>query len=444
MRKLFVLIMTVLIPSVWAGGMVGNGGDSVIQDFNLRGIQLAAYFKAEPQVAQAAGIDAEVFLQIVRKTKLESKERLELNGVEVDAINYPSERRIEISRGRWLQSDSLKNAYFVQRRIALHEFLWVYGIADANYAVSNPIIANLEKSAALMLDPEIRKAVFEKFCDRIYSRRFVEAQSLLTWGMDLNQDCPYPAKRVARDQRRPLPLLISAPSTRHNDEAQRKTLIRKLLEYGADPNENCRPNGKVLAVAAVVELDVAQLLLDFGADPNSSSQTTGMGSNMSAFAFATLGKYGPYDWELSTKGFWLLFNAGGDVNLSFPNVWGIMSSPARIIVQAENKVDLVEALLETGKVDWCDSVEPRTQKRTFDEVRPEYQPLLEKYKISCGRFAAVSADAATCVQAKQVAERQCHLQGFAIATFDHQNYSDDGCAELSNGKTFRAYFHCTD
>jgi hypothetical protein len=132
------------------GGMVGNGGDAVLQEFNLRALQLAGFFKVESAVAQAYSIDAKLFLEVVKKTKIEAKDRLFLDGVEVDAINYPSEFRIEMNRMRWAATAIRADSYLVQRRIVLHEFLWVYGISDEKYAVSNPIIVEVESNQPII------------------------------------------------------------------------------------------------------------------------------------------------------------------------------------------------------------------------------------------------------------------------------------------------------
>ena len=61
-------------------------------------------------------------------------------GVEVDAINYPDENRIEVSRYRW-------NEYFVdrmqRRRLVLHEYLSVMGLDDDKFRITDKTYLSL-------------------------------------------------------------------------------------------------------------------------------------------------------------------------------------------------------------------------------------------------------------------------------------------------------------
>jgi len=416
-----------------AGIMVGNGGDAVLQEFNLRGIQLAAYFKAEPQVAQTYGIDPAKFLQTVKKVILEGEDHLYLNGTEVDAINYPSEMRIQVSRTRWRDSATRDDAYFVQRRIALHEYLWIYGINDENYKVSNPIISELEKSSAGVLDPDIRRAIVQNLCERIENANYAGAQSLLVWGLDLNESC---TSAKFDETASPLTIIIDSFYFAPLPRSDRLELLRKMLEYGADPNEiyeDFAEAGGVLLDATFRNLEAARILVEFGGDPNTVDP-----DGWSVFARVV-------ERSSDVNQFWFLLNSGGDVNFSQTYwQWQSNSSPARVIVEGQENAPLVEALLQSKKVDWCNDVDPMgpLPTRAIDVVRPEYQLIFEKHHISCGRFLGVEGVGPSCSAAQERARHICLVEkGFAKATFDPRPTAD-GCYEFANEVS--AYMHCTD
>lgn len=430
MRKIVASLILLISFQSYAGGMVGNGGDAVLQEFNLRGIQLAAYFKTETKVAQTYGIDAAKFLETVKKTTLEDQDHLFLNGVEVDAINYPAEFHIQVSRTRWEQSATRPDAYFVQRRIALHEYLWVYGIDDTNYAVSNPIVDELEKDSGQLLDPSVREMLFSKFCDTLNSDDFGGAKSLLSWGLDLNEDCPKGSGTLRTTFQYVLFSYLRIPKS-ETKEADRLALIKAMLEYGADPNQD-----GVLTKASTEDVEFARLLLEFGADPNlmdSDGRTE----------FSYVAGYSDGNSGITAETFWLFFNAGGDVNLSAEKYMN--NCPARVIVAKPNNAEVVEALIQTNKVDWCNTIDPAWKTRTLDVVRPEYQPLLSKYHVSCGRFELVSGKGSTCDAAQADGKKQCLDKGYKKATFDP--YPDSPCLDehySDKPDEFIAMFHCTD
>ena len=424
--KILALLLTFSLNAWAAGGMVGNGGDAVLQEFNLRGIQMAAYFRAEPAVASRFAIDAAKFLDVVRKTKLEAQDHLTLNGVEVDAINHPDQMRIEVSRLRWEASSQLENTYFVQRRIALHEYLWVYGIDDTGYAISNAIIAELESVSQQIMDPSIREILHTKLCNDADSNDYLATKNLLSWGLDPNERCyrdesglVYPAQTPWDKVLKQVYDLNSSNETLYID------LIRAMLKFGADPNASVRRGNSLYdsfwtpAVVATLGGDrfsdkVTDLLFEAGADPNKIDV-----EGVSTFATAA-GQQSRRFYKMDLKTFNKFLSLGGDVNLSQATSQNM--SAVRGIIQKEENADVVEALIKTGKTDWCtpsalgaDS-KPGPGRvvptRAIDIVRPEYQSLLKQYGVTCGRFLVTYGAAMTCKAAQAQAREQCSAQGF--------------------------------
>ncbi len=426
-------MVLLFVSSAGAGGMVGNGGDSILQEFSLRGLQLAAYFKAEPTVAQTFGIDPIKFLDIVKKTKLEGQDHLFLLAQEVDAINYPSEYRIEVSRSRWIQTTSRTDAYLIQRRIALHEYLWVYGINDDKYIISNPIIVEIEKAVGQTLDSETQRLFFQRFCDKLSANDFVGAGELLSWGLDLNQDCP-----SSQASYTPMQIILFSYMQKPESnliETDRLKLIKRMLQFGANPNQVGFFEPIIIDVLSN-SLEFAKLLFEFGADPNLLDN---QGFSVFSQAANVTGGF-----NMRENSFTMFFNAGGDVNLSASKFYN--RSPARVIVSKENNSDVVEALIQTGQVDWCNSGDSAWITRTIDVVRPEYQSLLDKYQIACGRFAVVAGEGNTCLLAQENGKQKCLNQGFQKATFDPYPVEEQ-CGVRVNpegNEEFWAMFHCTD
>ncbi len=440
--KILALLLTFSLNAWATGGMVGNGGDAILQEFNLRGIQLAAYFKTDPTTAGKYSIDAAKFFDVVKKTQLEDQDHLFLRGVEVDAINHPSEFRIEVSRTRWESSATRTDAYFVQRRIALHEYLWVYGIDDTGYAVSNPIIADLEKAAGQVLDPTVRSLLLKNLCDKIDAGVYDDAESLLSWGLDLNQNCPsasgWPSSTTSSTPlQRVLQSYYQKPKT-DPIQPSRLLLIRSMLQFGANPNQTgwLYQDAPLLVDVLPFDIDLARLLFEFGADPNALDA-----NGISAFARAC-NLSGNFDMRVDT--FNLFIAAGGDVNLS-RNSWG-NQSPARVVVSKPDNSDVVEELIKTGKTDWCTPSVGGWVTRAIDDVLAAYKPILAKNGIVCGRFTTAYGKGQTCAEAQEDGRRQCSDQGYknikpfaATAGVYCVGYSDD---KIKNG--YLTGFSCTD
>jgi hypothetical protein len=435
--KLIVLLLGFSL-NAWAGGMVGNGGDAVLQEFNLRGIQMANYFSTETLVAKSVGVDPVRFMKVVHETSLSGADHLTLNGVEVDAINYPSEQRIEVSRTRWIDSAQRLDSFFVQRRIALHEYLWIYGIDDTGYSVSNQIIEQFERSAGHDADPVVQDLLRGKVCDALTSNwdhsqvDFILAEKFLSWGLDVNGACQVKRGKDVESEN-PMGLVFATYFDGHNysdpDKAARTNLIEKMLRYGADPNGWVSSNiiigheydgsadlqpigGYAVAIASKKDLELLKQLFRFGANPNFL-----IGDSMRPTWVFTSLRPGYSDPAPSLDVFQTFIDAGLDVNAMTPQT--PQSNPfsvARAMVRYWNAEALVEALIKTGKVDWC-HFDDATQTRTFDLVVDSYKPLLKKYSVSCPKiFGPVWGQAFRCEDETANALEQCKSKGFARVT----------------------------
>lgn len=131
MKWLMAALMVLSTGSSFAGNELGNGGDSFAQEFVAIGQKIAERLKNDPDPE----VSALTFLEAVEEASVSSKDRLELRGAEVDAINYPESKRVEINRSRWKE-------YGIREKTSLvfHEYLGIAGVDDSNYEVSGKYV----------------------------------------------------------------------------------------------------------------------------------------------------------------------------------------------------------------------------------------------------------------------------------------------------------------
>ena len=127
-RNLFCLLSSFLLSQTSFannGRISADGYASQFVDL-ARMIQISLEKKADP------AIDAKAFERAIRKTKIESTDQaLVIDGKSQDAINYPAEKRIILSRQGW---SSLVG--YEQRILVLHEYLGILGVDDSNNKIS--------------------------------------------------------------------------------------------------------------------------------------------------------------------------------------------------------------------------------------------------------------------------------------------------------------------
>lgn len=127
---MLALAIPAALPAVYgAGGSeVGNPGDGVALEFVQIAFTIEADLRAKPGVIP---ITADQWKAAVRGTTVSSEEQLFLDTPtgkrEVDALNYPRARKIQVSRTRWraIGRDVVKSFSLV-----LHEYMGIMEITD--------------------------------------------------------------------------------------------------------------------------------------------------------------------------------------------------------------------------------------------------------------------------------------------------------------------------
>lgn len=130
----FVLTLLAFCSCAFAreGGVTSGGGDSVSAEFT----QIARFIAGVIRTQTTLPVSAAAFDAAINSTLVVSKRRTILNGNEMEAINYPSQHKIEVNRTRWLEN---KDA--IQRRYVLvaHEYLGILGLDDKRYQISGKL-----------------------------------------------------------------------------------------------------------------------------------------------------------------------------------------------------------------------------------------------------------------------------------------------------------------
>lgn len=123
---------------VQAQNTVGNGGDVIAAEFNSIARTAIHFLKSKPLSNLEKTIIQSVESRIDTTLLVTVSEKLILNGREVDAINYPGEDKILISKDRWGQI-RLRNPA-ERTLIVLHEYIWIAGFNDQNYDFSTKLV----------------------------------------------------------------------------------------------------------------------------------------------------------------------------------------------------------------------------------------------------------------------------------------------------------------
>lgn len=116
----------------------GNAGDTFTAEFVLTGRDIEARLKMLPS-SELIGLDLLALRGALSNTSVHSEENLVLNGYEVDAINYPAQAKIVMSRSRWR---ALRNPAETRQRLTLvlHEYLFMIGLDDSQFKISGRLI----------------------------------------------------------------------------------------------------------------------------------------------------------------------------------------------------------------------------------------------------------------------------------------------------------------
>jgi hypothetical protein len=126
--------------AVQAGDWSSGGGDAVAVEFSAIGYQVAGYLRElERDGVKKLGLKSRDFLKIVEDTRVVSSAKpLVWNGAEVDAINHPGKKLIEVSRARWKDNEGRNGDKLA---LVMHEYLGIAKVDDRKYQTSHKLRA---------------------------------------------------------------------------------------------------------------------------------------------------------------------------------------------------------------------------------------------------------------------------------------------------------------
>jgi len=236
--KTTVLFFLLSAQAAHAGNELGNGGDLVAQEFIAAGRKLVQELKAKPDPRIP---DVDKLAEAVETVKVSTAETLTLHGNEVDAINFPNERHIDVSRSRWRDYGSGKRASLV-----LHEYLGVLNVDDKQYEISGSY-------ADAFAAPEEKPKNFEFGLSSSYGLGFSDQSSGrpglgIFFGYKLNQKST---------------LGLKLDSRRHGSRAYRADYTEIALTYKYWLGSGRKWNPYLLAGAGYVR----RTLTEFSAEP---------------------------------------------------------------------------------------------------------------------------------------------------------------------------------
>ena len=148
----YALILSLVgSQAAFCGANSGGGGDAHSIEFIQVANRMAEHIFFIPE-HDRLGLDPKLVSETIYSVQVQSVDgKLELNGKSVDAINYPDEKRIEISRASWDGMDA-------QRRqiLALHEYLGIMRIADERYQISRHVTTHRQELLNVCESDDVR------------------------------------------------------------------------------------------------------------------------------------------------------------------------------------------------------------------------------------------------------------------------------------------------
>ena len=124
-----------------AAGRESGGGSADTAEFEQIAKALARAFSSQ-KPKTVFGVTGETLTSITREMRVEAVAKtLQKNGAEVQALNYPSERRIEFNVDSWREIRFEKKVLLV-----IHEILGLLRQDDEGYTVSSRILSELARS----------------------------------------------------------------------------------------------------------------------------------------------------------------------------------------------------------------------------------------------------------------------------------------------------------
>lgn len=144
--KTFFLSLTLLLSSFTAqahfvGWDTGNAGDSYAREVFYTARDLLQRLESLELAGKPLMPTADL-RRLLKTVQIGMEDGVSLNGIQRDAVSYPSERKMIFNRARWKE---YRQPQETKARLALvlHELFWMLDIDDTNYAKSSPIVEAL-------------------------------------------------------------------------------------------------------------------------------------------------------------------------------------------------------------------------------------------------------------------------------------------------------------
>ncbi len=383
MKTKIIVLFTILLGSLAHADRIGNGGDAVAQEFTFLATELITYMPYLPPSNVFSSAQKKAYTTATQETQVITQDHLMLRGAEVDAINYPDKKIIEVNRSRWTSLSSDPAARSQRQAVALHEYLWMAGIDDTNYAYSTPLYNDLMAAKTRWLSSPIAKNLAQAVCSGTAARDLVTVQQALTMGADPETQC--------EDFHFTCPLPPHASGTVFiNGTKPLKFLIESLGDGGY-----CDTSRPTSADEDLVGLDILKVLLSFHPNLAAAAYTAALNNAFVAFdlivaAGATeedvlYGLMNSYPRSPITS-FEKALDKGFDFNkFSYSNAVGKVLSTAVIV--SGNRQDVIELLASRFAIDFCAKSAPPnpffSEGKVISFVKKQYLPIVQKYGGAC-------------------------------------------------------------
>ena len=380
-----------------AFGTETHGGDSVAQEFTFFGNRLD---RIMPYL-QTNILDANqlrLLKQAFSITTVSSVDRLVLDGQEVDAINTPSARHIDVSRNRWTTNGPDRDR--LHTALALHEYLWIAGVDDSNYQISKLLQPDFTAAQNRWSKTPIARGLRNSLCIGVVTRDHSTIDQALQMGADLDGDCgevvytcpnsqtsetyydanSYGPVGLSIQELGPENLCHFPQSANPNDDVEMLQIIKQLLTYHPDLRRPIIPfhdvNGMAISKPSLMILDI---LVKAGSDP----RTALLGESI-------WNPNGP----MTTPEFLLedIVNAGFDFNAPFsPDYDPNLLASVQLLQGHNARLDFVDFLVKNHKIDFCKlSTNALGRPTVYTQpvglfVADEYLAIARKYSDPCVR-----------------------------------------------------------
>jgi hypothetical protein len=150
MKTLFISVSIFCLTSISVfardkGFDSGNAGDAFSAEFLFSARDVLQRLEILERSGERL-TDTSKLRSAIETTKVVSQDRVYLDGLERDAVNYPAQNLIILGRERWkaLRAPSETRARLI---LVAHEFLWIMGVDDTNFAQSQKIMDRLNVPA---------------------------------------------------------------------------------------------------------------------------------------------------------------------------------------------------------------------------------------------------------------------------------------------------------